>query len=67
MKKYKRSSKDVVISGVAAGFAEYINVDPTLIRLAWALLGIFSFGIFIIAYIILWIIAPVDNEKKKKK
>jgi phage shock protein PspC (stress-responsive transcriptional regulator) len=66
MKKYKRNSKDVIIGGVASGFAEYINADPTLIRLIWALLAIFSFGIFFLAYIILWLIAPVNHKKKNK-
>ncbi|MCL2650436.1 MAG: PspC domain-containing protein [Candidatus Azobacteroides sp.] len=56
MKKLKRSSNKM-IGGVAAGIAEYLDLDPTIIRIIWAVSVIFAgFGFF--AYIICWIIMP---------
>lgn len=57
-----------MIAGVCGGIAEYFNVDPTLIRLAWVFLG-FCVGSGILAYIIAAIIMPnkseVVSDKKK--
>jgi phage shock protein PspC (stress-responsive transcriptional regulator) len=56
-KLYRASKKDSMIGGVCAGIAEYFNVDPTFIRLLWALL-IFAFGGGFLAYLLFWIIVP---------
>ncbi len=56
-KRLYRSVKDRRIAGVAGGIAEYFNVDPTLVRLAW-LLAIFVIGGGILAYLIAWIVIP---------
>ena len=57
-KKLMRSNNKM-IAGVCAGIAEYFDVDPTIIRAAYALLTIFTAGILgIIAYFILCIIMP---------
>ena len=56
-KKLYRSVTDKKLCGVCAGVAEYFNVDPTLIRLAWALVSIFA-GAGIVAYIVCAIIIP---------
>lgn len=59
MKKLYRSRKDSKIAGVCGGIAEYFNVDPTIIRLL-AVLTIFFGGGGIVAYIIAWIIVPLE-------
>lgn len=59
MKKLYRSRKDTKIAGVCGGIAEYFNVDSTIIRLL-AVLTIFFGGGGIIAYIIAWIIIPLE-------
>ena len=56
MKMLKRSSNKM-IGGVAAGIAEYLDVDPTIVRIIWAVSVIFA-GFGILAYIICWIIMP---------
>src|SRR5439155_10844391 len=48
-----RSETDRKIGGVAGGFAAYLGLDPTLVRLAWVIAIFFGFGIP--AYVILWI------------
>lgn len=59
MKKLYRSRTDRKIAGVCGGLAEYLDVDPTIIRLiAFVLLlpgGLPGF----LPYIILWILVPV--------
>jgi len=57
-KKLTRSN-DRMIAGVLAGIAEHFDVDPTLIRIGFVLLSIFSAGFpGLLIYIILWIVIP---------
>lgn len=63
MKKLYRSRKDTKIAGVCGGIAEYFNVDPTIIRLL-AVLTIFFGGGGIIAYIIAWVIVPLEPVRE---
>lgn len=62
--KLRRSAEDKKIAGVCGGLAEYLSVDATLIRLAWVLL-IFLGGGGIIAYIVAWIIMPLEKPGEK--
>ena len=57
-KRLYKSSVDYMICGVCGGIAEYLAVDPTLIRLAWVIFTCLSAGTGIIAYIIAAIIIP---------
>lgn len=56
-KRLVRSTTDKKIAGVAAGLADYFDLDPTIIRLVWLLAVLFA-GTGLIAYIILWIALP---------
>ncbi|MDO8750847.1 MAG: PspC domain-containing protein [Dehalococcoidia bacterium] len=56
-KRVRKSSLDKMLFGVAGGLAEYFNIDPVLVRLAFVL-SIFAGGVGIIAYIVLAIIMP---------
>lgn len=60
-KRLYRSRKERMIAGVCGGIAEYFNVDPTIVRLAWILLT-FAGGAGIVAYIIAWIIVPEEKS-----
>jgi len=69
MKKLYRSRKDTKIAGVCGGIAEFFNVDSNIIRLL-AVLTIFFGGGGFIAYIIAWIIVPlepVEDESSDKQ
>ncbi len=62
MEKKLRRSKNQMISGVCGGIAEYFNIDPTIVRVAYVLLSVLSAGFpGIIVYIILMLIMPVEN------
>lgn len=56
-KKLRKSITDRKISGVCGGIAEYLNIDPTVVRLLW-MIFVFCGGSGIIAYIIAAIIMP---------
>ena len=58
MKKLYKSEYDRKIAGVCGGIAEYFNIDPTLVRLAWVILSCIGMGTGIVAYIIAAIIIP---------
>ena len=57
-KKLYRSRSNRMICGVCGGIAEYFNIDPTLVRLAWVIFTCASFGAGILAYIISSIVIP---------
>lgn len=62
MKKLYRSSNRI-LAGVCGGIAEYFDVDPTLIRVVYATLSLFSAGFpGILLYIILMILMPNYNQ-----
>jgi len=52
-----RSINDRKIAGVCAGLADYFDLDPTIVRVIWAL-ATFIPGPNIIAYVVLWIVLP---------
>ncbi len=56
-KKLYRSTENRVIAGVCGGIAEYFDIDPTLVRLAWVLFCVLG-GSGLLAYIIAAIIIP---------
>lgn len=69
-KKLYRSRNNRMIAGVCAGLGEYFNVDPTLIRLIFVLVGLAG-GPGLILYIIMAIVVPeepfgFDNNDKTK-
>ena len=56
-----RSQKEKIIGGVCGGLADYFAVDPVIIRLIFVLLFFFH-GIGLIAYIIMLIIVPKEED-----
>jgi len=59
-KRLYRSKKNKIIAGVCGGIGEYLDTDPTLIRLLWVL-GTLLWGAGILAYIFAWIIIPLKK------
>ena len=56
-KKLMRSNRGM-IAGVCAGIADYLELDPTVVRVVYALLSFFTAFMGVIAYFILWIVMP---------
>ena len=57
MKKLYRSTKNRMLAGVCGGVAEYFDIDPTLVRVIWAVLSLGG-GAGLIAYIICIVLMP---------
>jgi phage shock protein C len=55
-KKLVKSRSDRKICGVCAGIAEYINADPTVIRILWVIFA--CCGVGILAYLISAFVMP---------
>ena len=55
-KKLYRNTENKMIAGVCSGLAEYINIDPTIVRLIWALIALSGAGL--VAYLVAAIIIP---------
>ena len=52
-------SRDSVLGGVLAGFAEYIDADKALVRVLYVLISLFSAGFpGLLVYLIFWIATP---------
>jgi phage shock protein PspC (stress-responsive transcriptional regulator) len=57
--KRLRKSRNKMIAGVCGGIAEWLGWDPTLVRVLYVLVSIFSAAFpGILVYIILWIVMP---------
>ena len=58
-----RSSKDKMIAGVCGGIAEWLDWDPTVVRLTYVLVSILSAAFpGILVYLILWLVTPLDDD-----
>ena len=55
-KKLYRNTSNKMIAGVCSGLGEYLKIDPTIIRLIWALIALSGAGL--IAYLIAALIIP---------
>jgi phage shock protein C len=55
-----RSRTDTIIGGVAAGLAAYLNADPALVRIVWAILVVVTGGAALVVYIVAWIVVPEE-------
>lgn len=53
-----RDSGDKMIGGVCSGIAYYLNIDPAIVRILFAIITFGGFGLGFLAYIIMWIVLP---------
>ena len=60
-KRLYRSRKDRHVAGVCGGIAEFFSIDPTLVRILWALLALAG-GPGVLLYIIFAVIVPEEPE-----
>jgi len=56
-RKLYRSRNQRMLAGVCGGLAEYFNVDATLIRVLFLVLGVFG-GTGLVIYVVMWLIVP---------
>lgn len=59
----QRSRDDRIIAGVCGGIAEWLGWDPTLVRLLFVLVSIFSAAFpGILVYLVLWLVMPERDD-----
>ena len=59
-KRLYRTREGRVVAGVCAGIAAYFGIDPTLVRLVFALFTIFG-GAGVLLYLVAWIVIPEED------
>ena len=65
-KKLTRSRSDRMLAGVCGGLAAYFGLDPSLVRIGYALLTLFTVFAGIPVYIIMWLIVPEERNLYKR-
>lgn len=60
-KRFYLSSTDKKIGGVCGGLAEYFEIDPLLVRIAFLILA-FCIGGGLLFYLVLWLLAPKQSQ-----
>jgi phage shock protein C len=58
-KKLYRSLNNKMLGGVAAGLGEYLNIDPTIVRLGFVALALMG-GPGLVVYLIMWLVVPPE-------
>jgi phage shock protein PspC (stress-responsive transcriptional regulator) len=53
-----RRSDDRMVAGVCSGVADYVGVDPTIVRLAVVVGTVLGFGTLLVAYVLAWLLMP---------
>ncbi|MFH1786490.1 MAG: PspC domain-containing protein [archaeon] len=61
IKRLYRSGEDKLVAGVCGGLGEYLEMDPTLIRIAWAV-AILVGGIGLLLYLVCWLVVPKNPK-----
>jgi len=56
-----KDTENKMLGGVCAGLADYFMIDPTIVRLVWAVFAML-YGIGVLIYIAAWIVFPDKNE-----
>ena len=59
-KRFYLSQTDKKLGGVCGGIAEYFDVDPLLVRIAFIILFL-GYGSGLLVYILLWLLAPKNH------
>ncbi|WP_433300759.1 PspC domain-containing protein [Actinoplanes sp. CA-030573] len=55
-----RPQDDRIVAGVCSGIGRYFGVDPVLIRVAFAIFAVVTWGVALIAYPVCWFLIPEE-------
>lgn len=58
-----RNANDKILGGVCSGIAHNLKIDPSIVRILFALITLGGFGAGVLIYIIMWVILPVRDLK----
>jgi phage shock protein C len=57
-RQLRRSRSDRMLAGVCAGIADYLRIDPVVVRVGFVVLAFITWGVAILAYLAAWIVMP---------
>ncbi|MBX3047537.1 MAG: PspC domain-containing protein [Anaerolineales bacterium] len=60
-KRLYRSRENRMLGGVAAGLGDFLDIDPTIVRLLFAFAFIF-WGVGVLVYVVMWIVVPEEPD-----
>jgi phage shock protein C len=60
-KRLFRSRTEKMVGGVCGGLADYLDIDPTIIRIVWVVVTLMG-GAGLLAYLVMWIVVPLEPE-----
>lgn len=60
-KRLYRSRTDKKIAGICGGMGKYFGIDPVIFRIIWLLL-LLGMGAGLLAYLILWLVIPMEPQ-----
>lgn len=61
-KRRLRRSTDQRLAGVCGGIADYFDIDPTIVRIAFVVLALIGFGAGVVAYGVMWLVMPDAHD-----
>jgi len=62
MRSFHRSGTQKLIGGVCGGLAEYLRIDPLIVRILFVILAVTT-GFGLAAYLIMWVLVPASDSK----
>ena len=62
MKKLMKSGSDRKLCGVCGGIGEYFNIDSTVVRLIFVIVGLMSAGAGVLFYFLAALLMPQDDQ-----
>jgi phage shock protein C len=57
-RQLRRSRSDRMLGGVCAGIAEYLRIDPVVVRVGFVVVAFLTWGVAALAYLAAWIVMP---------
>ena len=64
IRRLYRSTEESRLAGVCAGLADYLEIDPVMVRLLWLLVTIFTgFVPGVVGYLVAWLIVPEEPRR----
>src|SRR3954468_13918965 len=58
----RRPLDDRMVAGVCSGIGRYFGIDPTLVRVGFAVVAIATWGAALVAYPVMWLLMPEDSR-----
>jgi phage shock protein PspC (stress-responsive transcriptional regulator) len=64
-KRLKRSLRDRKLAGICGGMADYLGIDPAIVRILWVLAAFISVGVVVLLYLALIFIVPNEDGPER--